>query len=304
MDISWEDLKLFLAVVEAKSLSAAAKRLSLGQPTVSRRLADLEYQLGYKLFERTVSGVTPTAAAVRLIEPAKKMAEWAGEVGRAAAARDRTPQGIVRITAAPGVAFDFVAPFATHVKAKLPKVQLEVISKIEYLDLARGEADLALRPKPALPGSDLVNVAELDVQAHVYVSKGLAKTLPKKPQLKDLPWLAWCPPYDEVSPNPQLRALIPDFQPVFTTDNFLIMIQAAEAGLGAVILGRPPHRFTMPTQLVPLDVSLGPAGSGRIYLVCAKTALAVPRIRAVADLMVDELQRLKAVSGMKPRHGW
>src|SRR5262245_56478272 len=156
MDISWEDLRLFLAVAEAKSFSAAAKRLGLGQPTISRRLADLEHALGYKLFHRAASGVTATAAAVRLLEPARKMAEWAGEVGRAAAAGDRTPQGIVRLTAPPGVAFDFVAPFAAYVKTKLPKVQLEVLSKIEYLDLARGEADLALRMRAPPPGSDLV----------------------------------------------------------------------------------------------------------------------------------------------------
>src|SRR5262247_439701 len=105
MDIPWEDLKLFLAVVETGSFSGAAKRLRLGQPTISRRLAELEYGLGYKLFERTASGATPTAAAARLLEPARKMAEWAGEVQRAAAAGDRSPQGIVRIAATPGVAF-------------------------------------------------------------------------------------------------------------------------------------------------------------------------------------------------------
>ncbi len=302
MDISWEDLRLFLAVVEEKSFSAAAKRLALGQPTVSRRLADLERQLGYALFLRAASGVTPTAAAARLLEPAKKMAEWAGEVGRAAAAGDRTPQGIVRLTAAPGVAFDFVAPFAAHVRAKLPKVQLEVISKIEYLDLARGEADLAMRLKAPPPGSDLVVVGSLETPAQVFVSKSVAQRLPKKPALDDLEWIAWCPPYEDLPPNPQLRALIPGFRPVFTTDNFLVMMQAAEAGVGAVILARPPHRFTMPTQLVPLDIPLGPAGQRPLYLVCAKSALEVPRIRAVADLLVHELQRVKAVSGMKPRH--
>ena len=50
MDIAWEDMRLFLAVAETGSFSSAAKRLQLGQPTVSRRLADLEYVLGYKLF--------------------------------------------------------------------------------------------------------------------------------------------------------------------------------------------------------------------------------------------------------------
>lgn len=303
MDIPWEDLRLFLAVAETGSFSAAAKRLQLGQPTVSRRLADLEYALGYQLFRRTASGAAPTSAASRLLEPARKMAEWAGEVGRAAAAGDRAPQGIVRIAAPPGIAFDFVAPFAAHVRQQLPQVQLEVLSKIEYLDLARGEADLALRMRAPPPGGDLIAVASLETRLAVYVARSVVARLPKrKLQLQDLDWVAWSPPYDDVPPNPQLRALIPDFKPTFTTDNFLVMLQAAEAGLGAMVLGRPHHRFVRPTELQPLDIPLGALGTSHLHLVCAKSALDVPRVKAVADLLCDELQRVKPTSAKKPRH--
>ncbi len=304
MDINWEDLRVFLAVAETGSFSGAAKRLSLGQPTVSRRLADLEDSLGYKLFTRTASGATPTAEATRLLEPARKMAEWAGEVSRAAAAGDREPQGIVRVAAPPGVAFDFVAPFAAYVRERLPKVQLEVLSKIEYLDLARGEADLALRMRAPKPGGDLVTVASMETELHVYVAKHVAAALPKRRlALGDLDWVAWAPPYDDVPPNPQLRALIPDFRPSFTTDNFLIMVQAAEAGLGAIILGRPHHRFARHTDMVPLDIPLGAQSTSTLHLVCAKSALDVPRVKAVADLLTDELQRTKGTaSAKKPRH--
>lgn len=302
MDIDWEDLRVFLAVAETGSFSGGAKRLKLGQPTVSRRLADLEYSLGYKLFTRSASGAAPTAEATRLLEPARKMAEWAGEVGRAAAAGDRTPQGIVRVAAPPGVAFEFVAPFAAFVRQKLPKVQLEVLSKIEYLDLARGEADLALRMRAPKPGGDLVTVASLETQLFVYVAKHVAAKLPKRKLTpRDLDWVAWAPPYDEVPPNPQLRALMPDFKPSFTTDNFLVMLRAAEAGLGAIILGSEPHRLVRHDALVPLDIPLGSLGVSALHLVCAKSALDVPRVKAVADLLVEELQRAQGASGKKAR---
>src|SRR5579862_5448620 len=104
MDIAWDDLKLFLAVAEAGSFSGAARSLRLGQPTVSRRLAELEDALGYKLFRRSAGGAAPTSAASRLLEPTRRMAEWAGEAGRTAQSADRAPQGVVRIAAAPGVA--------------------------------------------------------------------------------------------------------------------------------------------------------------------------------------------------------
>src|SRR5688572_25202382 len=107
MDIPWEDVKLFLAVAEARSLSAAARRLRVAQPTVSRRLADLEARLGETLFLRSVDGTAPTSFGESLVEPARRMAECAGDLERAALRADAAPRGVVRITAPPGVAFDF-----------------------------------------------------------------------------------------------------------------------------------------------------------------------------------------------------
>src|SRR5512140_280737 len=98
MDTPWDDVRLFLAVAETGSLSGAAQRLRIGQPTVSRRLAALEYSMGAKLFLRSVNGASLTVAGERLLAPARKMAEWAGEVGRAAESTDQSPRGLVRVT--------------------------------------------------------------------------------------------------------------------------------------------------------------------------------------------------------------
>src|SRR6476620_2640039 len=115
MDITWDDVRIFLAVAETGSVSGAARQLRLGQPTVSRRLAEMEQAIGARLFARGINGATLTSAGERLLAPAKNMAEWAGEVARAVAAEDAEPQGVVRITALPYVCFDFVAPFAAWV---------------------------------------------------------------------------------------------------------------------------------------------------------------------------------------------
>src|SRR4029077_11731284 len=99
MDVSWDDLRIFLAVAEAGSVSGAPRQLKLGQPTISRRLAEMEQGMGSRLFARGVGGAALTSAGERLLAPAKKMAEWAGEVARAAEAGEAVPQGLVRITA-------------------------------------------------------------------------------------------------------------------------------------------------------------------------------------------------------------
>jgi DNA-binding transcriptional LysR family regulator len=124
------------------------------------------------------------------------------------------------------------------------------------------------------------------------VSKSYAAKLPKKPTLRDIDWIAWAPPYEDVTPNPELAAAIPDFSPSFTSDNYLVQWRACEAGLGAMFASRTRHRFSLPNSIVPLDVELGPYAEASLALVCAKSALAVPRVRAVVDLLVDELARV------------
>jgi DNA-binding transcriptional LysR family regulator len=288
VDIPWEDLRLFLAVAETGSLSAAARRLRIGQPTVSRKLAALEYQLGSSLFRRSVEGAALTAAGERLLEPARKMAEWAGEAGRVAERGGEAPSGLVRITAPPLVCFDFVAPFAAWLRHKQPGIRLELLSSTSYLDLHRGEADLALRFRPPAQ-AELKKVATRVHDNAVFVAKSLAARLPKRPRLQDLPWVAWAPPFEDLPPNPQLRALAPDVEAVFTSDNFLINLAAAEAGVGAIVLPRDRHRFSRASRLVPLPIDLGPHARSNTHLVCARSALDIPRIRLVAELLSAEL---------------
>jgi DNA-binding transcriptional LysR family regulator len=292
MDISGDDARLFLAIAETGSFSGAARRLRIGQPTVSRRLAALEYAVGAALFRRGVDGAALTAAGERLVVPAKKMAEWAGELHRAAESADSSPRGIVRVTATPFMSFDFLAPFAAHVARKNPGLRLEVQSQIQYLDLGRGEADLALRSR-APASADLKRVDTLEVPNAVFVSKALKARLPPKVTLQQLPWVAWAPPFENVPPNPQLESLIPGFSPTFTADNYLVLLAAAEAGLGAMVLARMSHRFARPSLLVPLDVDLGPFSRSQTHLVCAKSALDIPRVRRVSELLQEEFQRIR-----------
>jgi DNA-binding transcriptional LysR family regulator len=293
MHIPWDDVPLFLAVAETGSMSRAARRLMLGQPTVSRRIAELEERIGAVLFERTATGALPTPAAERLLAPAKRMAEAAGEVERAAQGLDDKPHGDVRITAPPGVAFDFVAPFAAKVKKKLPDIRIEVLSRVEYLDLARREADLALRSR-APTHADLVSVASLSFEVGAFASAAYAATLKKRPKLRDIAFVGWPSSLDHLSPNAELREAIPGFRAAFASDDFIVQSRAAEAGLGAIVLAdlRYPGSFT--SKLVRLEVDLGPHAKSQVHLVAAKSGLGVPRIRAVAELLAAELARVRA----------
>jgi molybdate transport repressor ModE-like protein len=286
MDMYWDDARLFLAVAELGSVSAAARALRLAQPTVSRRVREMEESLGFTLFERTHGGTALTARGEQLLEPARRMAEWAAEFARAVEQKQARPGGLVRVTAPPGIAFEFLAPFAGWLRKARPELRLEVLSTVEYLDLSRGAADLAIRMRA--PARELTVIASAELAIGAYASQAYAARLPREPALADIDWVGWAPPFESVQPSAQLAARIPGFQPSFTADDFLVQLAAAEAGAGAIVLGSLPHRFAR-RSLVELDLDLSGAPRPTIYLVAAKRALDIRRIRAVADLLAAEL---------------
>ncbi|MFL5307920.1 MAG: LysR family transcriptional regulator [Polyangia bacterium] len=289
MDIDWDDWRLFLAVAAAGSMSGAARTLRLGQPTLSRRIGLLEDRLDAPLFARRVDGVTLTPLGERLLPAAQRMAEFAGDATRIIAGGERRPEGVVRIAAPPGVAFDFLAPLASVLRRRAPGVRLEILANIEYVSLGRGEADVAIRSR-APSDHDLVGDMAVPVQVAPFASRAYARRLPKNYGPADLEWVVWAPPYDQTPPNPQLAAMLGDrFRPVFASNDFLVQIAAVEAGVGVMILGRRFHRRSRIDQLVELKMDLGPAAHATFHVVVAKRMVDVPRIRAVIDAIRAEL---------------
>jgi DNA-binding transcriptional LysR family regulator len=198
------------------------------------------------------------------------------------------------VTAPPGIASDVLAPFAVHARQVLPEVRLEIVSSVSFLDLARREADLGLRLPVDRPSTqrDLVTVAAVEFGIAAFATREYEATLPRGYRIADVGWIAWAPPLDHVPPNPQLAALVPGFRPVFASDDYLVQLRAAEAGVGAMLLGRARSRRAPQTRLVELKLDFGKLRSA-MHLVCARSSLAIPRVRAVADLLAAELSALQ-----------
>ena len=289
MQISWEDAQTFLAVIEQRSFSRAARGLGVGQPTVSRRIANLEARMGTQLFRRGRQGAEPTDAALRLVPAAEQMARWATEFVLGAQAHDATISGSVRIAAPPGIAVEQLAPFAATVRARYPDVLLEVIAGIEHLDLTRGAADLALRTRP--PNEpELITLMKARSGVGVYAHRRYAENLPAQCTWSDIDWITWCAPFESVAPRPVLERLIPDFQPVFASDDYLVQKSALRAGLGAMIISTS-EASRPEDDLVAIDLGIDMPDS-EFYLVCAKSTQMVPRIRAIAHLLTTHIENM------------
>lgn len=295
MNLKWDDLKLFLAVHEQGSLSGAARTLKLGQPTLSRRIAALEETVGEALFDRQSQGATLTAAGKKLLPAAQSMAEWANEAELSVKKQTYLPEGKVRIAAPPGIAYELVAPLAAKIRQQHPQIHIEVLSGVEVLNLGRGEADLSLRSqKPT--DADLACVDEVSSVMRAYVSKTYAAKLPPRPELADLDWICWATPYGNLQTNQALNALIANFKPAFTSDDYIVQMAACKAGVGAMVLPQVLHRYAglhELQQLQELDIELGPTAVGSLFLVCHKRHRHLPKVQLVIDFIAQEFASLR-----------
>lgn len=295
MNLRWDDLRLFLAVYEQGSLSAAARALKIGQPTVSRRIAEFEAMLGEPVFERLSQGVSLTVAGQRLLPAVQSMAEWANEAELGASRQGDIPEGKVRIAAPPGIAYEFIAPLAAKLRQQYPGIRIEAMSGIETLNLGRGEADLSLRNRKPTD-ADLLCVDEVSSAMRVYASESYARRLGARPALADLDWICWAAPYDELPVNQELRAAISGFRPAFTSDDFNVQVAACKAGVGAMILPQLIHRYAGLRELQvlrELAVDLGQVAVGHLYLVCHKRRRHLPMVQLVMDCIAREFEGMR-----------
>ncbi len=142
--LDWNDLRHFLALSRAGSLAGAARILGVEHSTVGRRLASLESALGTKLFTRTSEGLLLTEVGRDILAHVERMEQGALAVERRASGEDKRLEGIVRLTTSEGFTGFLVKRF-TELRARHPDLLVEVLSGNESLDLARREADLAVR---------------------------------------------------------------------------------------------------------------------------------------------------------------
>ena len=143
-DARWEDVRVFLAVHRTRGLAAAGARLGMDASTVSRRLAGLEEALGARLFDRTRDGLLPTSAADLLLPAAEAMEAAHVSFVRDATGFEREAEGKVRVSVSPGMAEAFVAPALMRLRARHPKIRLELDASVRPVALSRREADIAL----------------------------------------------------------------------------------------------------------------------------------------------------------------
>ena len=166
----WDDVRFFLAVARTGSLSGAARALDVGHVTVGRRIALLEKRLGATLLHRTPDGFDVASAGEAILRRCVAMENAALDLERAAAGRDSLAVGSIRLTATEALAHRVIAPAIAELRKNNPDLRVDLAVGVRSLDIARREADLAVRVgRPS--GSGLVCRKLGEVGYSLYASR-------------------------------------------------------------------------------------------------------------------------------------
>lgn len=171
----WTHLQSFIAIAEHGSLSGAARALGGSQPTMGRHVSALESELGVRLFERTVGGLTLTSTGADLLEHANNMDAAANRLALAAEGRSEAIAGTIRITASEIAATYILPDILTALRWAEPEIDVELVASDRTENLLEREADIAVRmyrPTQADVFARKVGEAHIGMfAAHTYLAR-------------------------------------------------------------------------------------------------------------------------------------
>jgi DNA-binding transcriptional LysR family regulator len=162
--LQWDHLRSFAILMEEGSLSAAARRLSLTQPTLGRQLRQLEAQIGEPLFDRRGNQLTPNQRAVGLYERVRPMQQAADAADRFSSGAVEAMSGAVRISVPEVFGCKVLPPLLSHFRKRHPGISLELVPNNDSVNLQRREADIAVRLyAPTQPDLIRVKVGQAEI---------------------------------------------------------------------------------------------------------------------------------------------
>lgn len=285
MDFDWTRARAFLASAETGSFSAAAREIGVSQPTVSRQVAALEDELGLVLFERTGRNLQLTAAGAALVPHVRGMQRSATAFGLAADSQVETVAGPVSISCSDLVAVELLAPAVGSIVERFPALEIQLVTTNAVSDLARREADIAVRHVRPEQG-DLVARRLPDRRAGLYGSPAYVEATGPYRTTEDLR-RARIIGFDkaEVMVAALARMGLPVHPASFpvAVSSSLVQRDLARRGVGLCFLMTEGGDDLVP--VLPDEVRLPVA----LWLVCHQELRTTSRYRVVFDALAAEL---------------
>ncbi len=185
MEFNWDDLRVFLAVARAESLSGAARTLRLDPATVGRRIQRLEDDLAQPLFLKSPQGYQLTDSGQRLMAHAEVAEQAVMQAAEDALGQTGQLTGQVRIGAPDGCANYLLPQVTAAIVAKNPGLELQIVALPRIFNLSKREADMAIAVSQ--PATGRLTVQRItDYRLHLAASRRYLRQHPEIRKLVDL----------------------------------------------------------------------------------------------------------------------
>ncbi len=297
------DFDVFVAIVDAGSISEASRELDVPRATLSRQLARLEERLGVRLLHRTTRSLTLSPAGEALYPRARKLIDGAKEAVEAVQRLDGIPRGRLRVSSS---ALDsrLTSALVTAYLQRYPDVSVELIVSARHVDLIEERVDVAVRGgvvrTPSLMTRQLLRATMVAVASPAYLD---LHGPPETPE--------------DLSGHACLRGFVEGVRPVtrwptwgagfvevdgpLVTNDMVALRHAALGGLGVALLPAPMVADDLASgELV--GVLEGRVGMNvSLSLVWPERELLEPKVRAFIDLATEWVAREGVAAPASPR---
>jgi DNA-binding transcriptional LysR family regulator len=291
----WDDLRYFLAVARHHSTLAAGRALQVDQSTVQRRLAELERRIGKALVHRHATGYRLTALGQDMLPHAERIESEVHAFAQRLQAAERDATGIIRVTCPEPLVYRLTrSTLLDRFHARHPGLRVEFVMSDRVLDLAKGEADVALRSGDPGDG-ELVGRKIADSLWAIYASRAYVERHGRPEQAADLEKHDLVA-FDESMAGHRaarwLARVAPNAKVVARNDSVLGLVYAVKSGVG---IG------PLPTALGDAEPDLvrvlGPVEElTRAWRILTSPALRrTPRVAAFFDFVIEEMDALRPI---------
>jgi DNA-binding transcriptional LysR family regulator len=301
MSMDWDDLRYFLAVAGAGSLSGAAQQLGVNTTTVLRRVASLEDDLGARLFERERTGYRLTAAGEKLVEALEPVDRRLSALPRDFAASGSGSEGTVRIAASEMLAATIIAPELPSLRGTHPGLELELVDDPRGASLGAAprignplrDVDVALRAARPTQGDMLMRKVG-DMAYGLYASPAYLAEKGRPEQMSDLAG------HDIIGFPRGETPLGPVWWMSRAEKSSSVTVRAWSAAARAEAARRNLGLTALPCLIADRDPTLervfGPdlLGALELWLMARNDLAQLAHVRAVMEFIVEAVKRHRA----------
>ena len=189
-ELDWEEVKSFAVVVDAGSIRRAARELGVHHSTISRRIDNLEHAIGARLFDRQPEGYVLTSAGEEFVAAVRDCSVLLNNAERSISGQDSDMSGVITVTMAEPIAVHAFGPRLSEFTNTYPDIEVRMIATTNFLDVARREADIAIRidnnPPQTLVGKRILTYRQTVYATREYLDAQDFENNPEKAR-----WLSW-----------------------------------------------------------------------------------------------------------------